>query len=142
MGIVNKFEEYQMETFMEQHGDRITPVYGRLLSVKIERKKKFLIRHVLEVNLVVKPVGSRNVARCKYKKSGFKKPEFIDLRQGNEVLVQGLKGDKNKKNKESSEIITIMNVVNITDRTQLVEGDLSVDEVIKSIKGNIQRQRV
>lgn len=39
MGIVNKFEEYQMETFMEQHGDRITPVYGRLLSVKIERKR-------------------------------------------------------------------------------------------------------
>lgn len=142
MGIKNKFEEYQMETFMEQHGDRITPVYGNVLSVKIDRSKKFLFRHVLNVNLVVKPVGSRNVARCKYSKSGFKAPPFIDVRQGNEVLVQGLKGDKNKKSKDSSEVITIMNVVNITDRTQLVEGEMSVDEIVKSIKGNIKRQRV
>lgn len=139
MGIRSKFEEYQMETFMEQHGDRITPVYGNVLSVKIDRKKKFFLWHVLNVNLVVKPVGSRNVSRCKYKKSGFKEPAFIDVRQGNEVLVQGLKGEKGK---DSAETVTIMNVVNITDKTQLVEGELSVDEIIKSIKGSVKRQRV
>lgn len=138
MGIKNKFEEYQMETFMEQHGDRITPVYGNVLSVKIDRTKKFLFWNVLNVSMVVKPVGSRNVTRCQYKKSGFKEPAFISIRQGNEVLVQGLKGEKGKN---ASEVVTIMNVVNITDRTQLVEGDLSVDEIIRNIKGNIKRQR-
>lgn len=139
MGIKNKFEEYQMETFMEQHGDRLTPVYGNVLSVKVDRKKKFFLWHLLTVNLVVKPAGSRNVTRCHYKKSGFKLPAFINIRQGNEVLVQGIKGEKGK---ESSEVVTIMNVVNITDRTQLVQGELSVDEIIKSIKGNIKRQRM
>lgn len=139
MGIKNKFEEYQMETFMEQHGERLTPVYGNVLSVKIDRKTKFFLWHVLLVSLVVKPAGSRNVTRCQYKKSGFKEPAFISIRQGNEVLVQGLKGEKGK---ESAEVVTIMNVVNITDRTQLVQGELSVDEIIKSIKGNVKRQRM
>lgn len=139
MGIKNKFEEYQMETFMEQYGDRLTPVYGHVLSAKIERTKKFFVWHVLNVSLVIKPVGSRNVQRCQYKKSGFKLAPFIEIKQGNEVLVQGLKADKTK---ETSDTITIMNVINITDRTQLVEGDLSVDEIIKSIKGNVKRQRV
>lgn len=139
MGIKNKFEEYQMETFMEQYGDRLTPVYGNVLSVKIERIKKFLLWHVLNVSLVIKPAGSRNVVRCQYKKSGFKLPPFIGIKQGNEVLVQGLKADKTK---ESSDTITIMNVVNITDKTQLVEGEMSVDEIIKNIKGNVKRQRV
>lgn len=139
MGIRNKFEEYQMETFMEQHGDRITPVYGNVLSIKVDRSRKFFLWHVLNVSLVVKPVGSRNVTRCQYKKSGFKEPAFISIRQGNEVLVQGLKGEKGK---ESAETVKIMNVVNITDRTQLVEGDQSVDDIIRSIKGSIKRQRV
>lgn len=139
MGIRSKFEEYQMETFMEQHGDRITPVYGNVLSVKIDRQKKFFLWNVLNVSLVVKPAGSRNVTRCQYKKSGFKEAPFIAIRQGNEVLVQGLKGEKGK---ESAETVTIMNVVNITDRTQLVEGDQSVDEIIRSVKGSIKRQRV
>ncbi len=139
MGIKNKFEEYQMETFMEQYGDRLTPVYGHVLSAKIERTKKFFLWHVLNVNLVIKPAGSRNVQRCQYKKSGFKLPPFIDIKQGNEVLVQGLKADKAK---DPSDTITIMNVVNVSDRTQLVEGDLSVDDIIKSIKGNVKRQRL
>ncbi|PKK40316.1 hypothetical protein ABB02_00425 [Clostridiaceae bacterium JG1575] len=139
MGIKRKMEEYQLENFMEQHGDRLTPVYGHVLSVKVDRKKKFFLWNTLTVHLVVKPVGSRNVVRCQYKKNGFKEAPFISLRQGNEVLVQGLKGEKGK---EAAESITIMNVVNITDRTQLVEGDMSVDEIIRSVKGNIKRQRV
>lgn len=139
MGIKNKFEEYQMETFMEQYGDRLTPVYGNVLSAKIERTKKFFLWNVLTVNLVIKPAGSRNVQRCQYKKSGFKQPPFIDIRQGNEILVQGLKADKTK---DSQDTITIMNVINITDKTQLVEGEMSVDEIIKSIKGNVKRQRL
>ena len=139
MGIKNKFEEYQMETFMEQYGDRLTPLYGHVLSAKIERTKKFFLWNVLTVNLVIKPAGSRNVQRCQYKKSSFKLPPFIEIKQGNEVMVQGLKADKSK---ESSDTITIMNVINITDRTQLVEGEMSVDDIIKSIKGNVKRQRV
>lgn len=139
MGIKNKLEEYQVETFMEQHGDRLAPVYGNVLSVKVDRQKKFFIYHTLNVNLVVKPMGSRNVVRCNYKKKGFKEPKFIDVRMGNEVLVQGVKGDRGK---ESAETITIMNLININDRTQLVEdASVSVDEIIKSVKGSTKISR-
>lgn len=140
MGIKNKLEEYQRETFLEKHGDRITPVLGNVLSIKVERKKKFFLLNELEVNMVIKPVKSKNVTRCQYKKkSFFKEPEFMDIRMGNEVLVQGMKGEKGKN---GAEVVNIMNVVNITDRTQLVEGDMSVDEIINQIRGSIKRQRV
>ncbi len=32
-----------------------------------------------------------------YKEKWFKKPEFINVSQGNFILVQGLKGKKEKK---------------------------------------------
>ncbi len=139
MGLRDKLENYQRESFLEKHGDRITPVLGNVLSIKVERTKKFFIYNQLEVNMVVKPVKSKNVVRCQYKKNAFfKEPEFMDIRNGNEVLVQGLKGEKGKN---GAEIVNIMNVVNITDRTQLVEGDMPVDEIIKSVKGTVKRQR-
>ncbi len=139
MGIKDKLEEYQRDTFLEQYGDRITPVLGNLLSVKIERKTKFLVWHTLLVSLVIKPQSSKNVVRAQYKKGKFMKdPEFIELKQGNQVLVQGVKGDKGK---EAAETVTIMNVVNITDRTQLVQGDISVDEIISQVRG-VKRQRM
>lgn len=141
MGIKNKFEDYQMEVFMDQYGDRLIPVYGNVLSIKVNRKKKFFLWNTLNVSMVVKPQGSRNVQRCTYRKSGFKVPPFMEIRQGNEVMVQGLKADK-AKSKDPQDTIEIMNIINITDRTQLVEGDVPVDEIIKSIKGNIKRQRV
>lgn len=138
MGIKDKLEEYQRDNFMEQYGDRITPVLGNLLAVKIERKTKFFLWHTLLVSLVVKPQNSKNVVRAQYKKGKFlKDPEFIALRQGNQVLVQGVKGDKGK---EAAETVNIMNVVNLTDKTQLVQGDVSVDEIIAQVRG-IKRQR-
>lgn len=138
MGIKDKFEEYQMENFLEQHGDRLTPVYGNVLSVKVDREKKFFLWHVMNASVVVKPMGAKHVVRCQYKKSGFKMPEFINVRQGNEVLIQGMKGERGK---EASEVVKIMNLVNITDRTQLVEGQVSVDEVIESIKSSTKMSR-
>lgn len=143
MGIKDKFDDYQKEMFMDQYGERMTPLYGHVLSIKVDRKKKFFLWHTLDVSLVLKPVGSRNVQRCSYRKKGFKLKPFIDIKQGNEVLVQGLKNDKTKtKTKDLQDTIVIMNIVNITNRTQLVEGDVSVDEIIKSIKGNVKRQRI
>ncbi len=141
MGIKNKFEDYQMEVFMDQYGDRLIPVYGNVLSIKVDRKKKLFLWNTLNVSMVVKPSGSRNVQRCTYRKSGFKETPFIEIRQGNEVMVQGLKADKSKS-KDNQDTIEIMNIINITDRTQLVEGDVPVDEIIKSLKGNIKRQRI
>ena len=35
MGFKEKLEQYQRDTFMEQYGDRISPIMGNLLSVKI-----------------------------------------------------------------------------------------------------------
>lgn len=138
MGFREKLEEYQRESFMDKHGERLAPLYGNVLSIKIERKT-ILFWHKLIVHMVVKPARSKNVMRAKYEKGKFfKEPEFIDIKQGNEVLVQGLKGEKGKND---AEVISIMNVVNITDKTQLVDSGISVDELIKQIRGNTKIQR-
>lgn len=139
MGFKEKLEQYQRDTFMEQYGDRISPIMGNLLSVKIERKVKFLIWHTLNVNLVIKPQGQKNIARAQYKKGKFfKDPDFIELKQGNQVLVQGVKGEPGK---EAAEVVTIMNVVNFTDKTQLVEGEMTVDEILAQVR-TVKRQRM
>lgn len=138
MGFKEKLEDYQRETFIDKHGDRLAPLYGNVLSVKTERKK-ILFWHKLEVNIVVKPARSKNVSRAKYKKSAFfNEPKFIDVKQGNEVLIQGLKGDKGK---DDAEVINIMNIVNITNRSQLVDSGVPVDEVIRQIRGSVKIQR-
>ena len=80
MGIKNKFEDYQMEVFMDQYGDRLIPVYGNVLSIKVERQKKLFLWNTLNVSMVVKPQGSRNVQRCTHKKSGLNVPPFMDIR--------------------------------------------------------------
>lgn len=138
MGFKEKLEDYQRENFIDKHGDRLTPLYGNVLSIKVERSK-FLFINKLEVNMVVKPAHSKNVSRARYKKSKwFNEPEFIDIKQGNEVLVQGLKGEKGK---EDSEVVNIMNVVNITKKTQLVDSGVPVDEVIRQVRGSVKMQR-
>lgn len=141
MGIKDKLEEYQRDTFLEKHGDRIAPILGNVLSIKVERKKKFFIFHILEVNMVVKPQRSKNVVRCQYKKKAFfNEPTFMDVAMGNEVLVQGMKGEKGKN---GAEIVTIMNLVNFSNDTQLVDnGEMSVEEIKAQIRGSVKRQRI
>lgn len=139
MGFKEKLEDYQRDSFMEKHGDRITPLYGNVLSIKIERSKVFFFYHKIEVNMVVKPQRSKTVTRCRYKKGKFfNEPSFIEINQGNEVLIQGLKGEKGK---DDAEIVNIMNVINITNKTQLVDSGVSVDEVIKQLRGSTKMQR-
>ena len=138
MGFKEKLEDYQRESFIDKHGDRLAPIYGNVLSIKIDRKK-ILFFHKLEVNIVVKPARTKNISRARFKKSAFfNEPQFMDVKQGNEVLIQGLKGDKGK---DDAEIINIMNLVNITNKTQLVDSGVSVDEIIKQVRGSVKMQR-
>ncbi len=66
-----------------------------------------------------------------YKEKWFKKPEFINVSQGNFILVQGLKGKKGKENRESIEII---NVRNMTTKKDLIPMEGNIQKV-KKYKG-------
>ena len=72
----------------------------------------------------------RLIIKCKYKKNRwFKKPVFIQLSQGNLVIVQGLKPKKNKKKENTSEAVEILNIRNLTTKKDLVPTDQKVQKV-------------
>lgn len=121
------------DSYLKKYGDRLTQVQGHVLSVKITRKSILWIFNKLRVDVLVKPERSKSVTRCYYQKNRwFKKPEFMDLNQGNMVIIQGVKG---KKGKENSEMIQILNVKNLTTRKDLVKVD-------QEVKRNVQRQYI
>ncbi|SDL06631.1 hypothetical protein SAMN05216497_10639 [Clostridium cochlearium] len=121
MGFTDKLNKYYAENYIKKYGDRLAQVQGNIVSVKVEEKTILWIFHKITAVLLVKPERSRNIVRCVYKKRRwFKKIDFIQLSQGNFVLVQGLKGKKGKENREE---IEIMNIRNLTTRRDLIPLD-------------------
>lgn len=109
------------EAYLKKYGDRLTQVQGHILSVKMSTKAILGIYHILKVDIILRPERSKNVQRCQYiRKQWFKKPEFMQLSQGNLVIVQGVKG---KKGKDNSEIIQVLNIMNLTTKKDLIPMD-------------------
>ncbi|KGO13340.1 hypothetical protein [Clostridium botulinum] len=134
MGFKEKLGSYYTEAYLKKYGDRITQVQGNVISAKVEKKSILWILNKITVTLLVKPERSKNVIKCTYiKKKWFKKPEFINVSQGNFILVQGLKGKKGKENRESIEII---NVRNMTTKKDLIpmEGNIQKVKKIQRVK--------
>lgn len=118
MGFTDKLNKYYAENYIKKYGDRLSQVQGNIVSVKVEEKTILWIFHKITAVLLVKPERSKNIVRCVYKKrKWFKKLDFIQLSQGNFVLVQGLKGKKGKENREELEI---MNIRNLTTKRDLI----------------------
>lgn len=118
MGFTDKLNKYYAENYIKKYGDRLSQVQGNVVSVKVEEKSFLGILYRMTVTLLVKPDRSKNITKCVYKKRRwFKKIDFIQISQGNYVLVQGLKGKKGKENREQ---IEIMNIRNLTTRKDLV----------------------
>lgn len=115
------------DSYLKKYGDRLTQLQGHVLSVKVTTKTILWIYNILTVDVLVKPERSKAVTRCQYKKKQwFKKPSFLTLKQGNMVVIQGLKG---KKGKENSDIISILNVRNLSTKEDLVPMDQKVQRV-------------
>ena len=135
MGFKDKMSKMYTESYLNKYGDRLTQVQGNVLSVKSEKKTILWLFHKLTVTILVKPQGSKNVAKCVYRKNRWFKPvDFITLAQGHLVIIQGLKGKKNKKgkpSKESREVIQVINVRNLKTKQDLipVEGEAKVQKV-------------
>ena len=123
MGFKDKMTKYYSDAYMEKYGDRMTSVAGTILSVKTEVKSILGIFNKLHVFLVVKPEVGKQVVKCEYKKNRwFKKPQFIDVNQGHQVIIMGLKGVKGKANSEN---VLISNIANLTTRKDLHPFDHS-----------------
>lgn len=123
MGFKEKLSKYYTESYINKYGDRMAQFQGTVVSVKVEEKTILWIFHKIAATLIVRPERSKAIIKCAYNKNKwFKKPSFIQINQGNNVMVQGLKG---KKGKDNSEIIQIMNVLNFTTKKDLVPVDHS-----------------
>lgn len=127
MGFRESLAKRYADSYLKKYGDRLVQIQGHVLSIKITAKAVLWIFNKLIVDVVIKPERSKAIIRCQYKRNRwFKKPEFMQLSQGNLVLVQGMKG---KKGKEKSDIITIMNVKNLTTKKDLIKSDQQVKKV-------------
>ena len=123
MGFKDKMTKYYSDAYMEKYGDRMTSVAGTILSVKTEVKSILGIFNKLHVFLVVKPEVGKQVVKCEYKQNKWlKKPQFIDVNQGQKVIIMGLKGIKGKANSEN---ILVSNIANLTTKKDLHPFDHS-----------------
>ena len=123
MGFKDKMTKYYSDAYMEKYGDRMTSVAGTILSVKTEVKSILGIFNKLHVFLVVKPEVGKQVVKCEYRQNKwFKKPQFIDVNQGNKVIIMGLKGVKGKTNSEN---VIVSNIANLTTKKDLHPFDHS-----------------
>ena len=123
MGFKDKMTKYYSDAYMEKYGDRMTSVAGTVLSVKTEVKSILGIFNKLHVFLVVKPEVGKQVVKCEYRQNKwFKKPQFIDVNQGNKVIIMGLKGVKGKTNSEN---VIVSNIANLTTKKDLHPFDHS-----------------
>ncbi|QAA31700.1 hypothetical protein [Clostridium manihotivorum] len=126
MGFKEKLSKYYTDSYIKKYGDRMAQFQGTVISAKVEEKTILWIFHTLAATLIIRPERSKAVIKCSYKKNRwFKKPEFIAINQGHNVLVQGLKGKGDKKSKATGDVITIMNVVNFTTKKDLFPVDHS-----------------
>ncbi|MGL5380864.1 hypothetical protein [Clostridium sp.] len=123
MGFKDKMTEYFSDAYMQKYGDRMTSATGTVLSVKIEEKNFLGIMRTIEAHILVKPEAGRGMIKSLYKKRRwFKKPEFIDIKQGHKVIIMGIQGEKGKDN---SDVMTITNIANLTTRKDLHPMDHS-----------------
>lgn len=121
MGLKDKMTKHFSDAYIQKYGDRMTSTSGTVLSVKVEEKSFLGLIKSISVLLVIKPEQGKQIIKSEYKKKRwFKKPEFIDIKQGHKLIVMGLKGEKGKKN---SEVITISNIANLTTRKDLQPFD-------------------
>ena len=123
MGFKDKMSKYFTDAYMEKYGDRMTSTAGTVLSVKIEEKNILGIIRKLTVHILVKPDMGKGVVKTQYKvRKWFKKPTFIDVKQGHKVIIMGIEGEKGKAD---SEVITISNIANLTTKKDLQPFDHS-----------------
>ncbi|WP_297517563.1 hypothetical protein [uncultured Clostridium sp.] len=121
MGFKDKISKYYTDSYLKKYGDRLTQFQGNVLSAKVEEKTILGIFNKITVTLMVRPERSKVVSKCIYKKNRwFKKPTFLSIRQGNNVVVQGLKSVKDNK-----EYIEISNLLNLTTKQDLIPVDHS-----------------
>ena len=121
MGFKDKMSKYYTDSYMKKYGDRLTSFQGSVLSVKTEEKSVLGIFHKINVTLMVRPDRTKIVSRCTYNKNRwFKKPTFLSVRQGNNVIIQGLKSVKDTK-----EYTEISNLLNLTTKQDLIPVDHS-----------------
>lgn len=135
MGFKDKMGSYFAEAYTAKYGDRMTSVTGTILSLKVEEGSILGIIKKIHCQMIIKPEIGKNVVKCEYKKKRwFKKPDFIELKQGHKVLIMGLLGDKEK---EHSEVVEASNIVNLTtgkdihpfDRSQLKKARQSATKM-------------
>ncbi|URZ00897.1 hypothetical protein [Clostridium felsineum] len=134
MSFKDKLIESSRDNFFRKYGDRFTNVQGNVLSVKVERKSILWIFNKLIATIIIKPDRSKTVLKCVYKTHKFfKKPTFMNIFQGNLVIVQGLKPKKNSK--KPNEAFSVMNIRNLSTKSDLVKVD---DGGVKTTK-KVQR---
>lgn len=132
MGFKETLAKKYSEAYLNKYGDRLTQVQGHVLSVKMAAKTIFWIYNIITVDILVKPERSKTVLKCQYKKKKwFKKPDFIQLNQGNIVIIQGLKPKKSKKNKNevADNLIEVLNIRNLTTKKDLIPVNQEVKKV-------------
>lgn len=123
MGFKDKINSYFTDAYMEKYGDRMTSTSGTVLSVKIQEKSILGIIRTFTAHILVKPDMGKGVVKTLYKsRKWFKKPTFIDVKQGHKVIIMGIEGEKGKEN---SEVVTISNIANLTTKKDLHPFDHS-----------------
>ena len=137
--VSGKLNSYFQNAYIEKYGDRIASTSGTVLSIKFVEKNYIIIKRIM-VEMVIKPEIGKKVVKCWYKKNRwFKKPEFISIKQGNKVMIMGVKGEKDNK-KENSEEIQIMNVLNLTTKKDLFPIDHSQIKKARQQSTNMLRR--
>lgn len=135
MGFKEKISNYYTNSYLEKYGDRLTQFQGVLLSSKIEEKSVLGMFNKLTATVVVRPDRSKVVMKCVYKKNAwFKKPTFINLKQGHNVIIQGL-----KSNKDNKEIIEVQNIVNLTTHQDIIPVDHSQFKKVRQQQTKMRR---
>ena len=139
MSFKEKIAQYYTKSYFKKYGDRLTQVQGTVVSVKISKKTILWIFNKLTVTLLVRPDRSRTIVKCSYiKKRWFKKPDFISIKQGNLLLLQGLKSKSIKKNKEKKketrEFIQLLNVRNMSTKKDLVPMEGKMPKVQRRVQ--------
>lgn len=131
MGIKDKLAKSYANAYLQRYGDRMTQLQGNVLSIKVFEKTVLWIFHKLQVDILIKPERTRAVVKCRFKRNRwFKKPEFMQINQGNLLIIQGLKGKKSKKkNSQPSDVIEILNIKNLTTKKDLIKTDQKVQRV-------------
>lgn len=123
MGFKDKMTKHFSDAYLQKYGDRMISASGTVLSVKIEEKSVLGLLKSISVFLVLKPEQGKAIIKSEYKKKRwFKKPEFIDIKQGNKLIIMGLTGEKGKSH---SEVIVASNIANLTTKKDLQPFDHS-----------------